>query len=285
MTENFSNLVRTRRRPGLTLVEVLVVFGILAVLFGALIVGGRSMAATGNRNAAKQQIAQLAVAIDRYAGFWPRWEIAGQIVADRGWPDYSPWRLFASVNNGGPYVELANFNDDPAFAVAGAGSGIIEDNNSVGGLDYDRVVIGDVLTSNVCLAYSLTQPRGKGPYLEINDAGAMLKPVQDVDSTINNPALPEHTQSQIAERAMLLVDPWGMPYRYFWYFRDANALRGVLPVPTADPADPNFRRAEGFVLESAGPDRRFGNVWRTGITNLSDPDLLEAEDNIIRVVP
>lgn len=294
MTKSRNNQ-KAGRRQALTMVEILVVIAILAVLSGVLLISIRTSSSATQRQAAQQQMLQIVTAIEQYASFWPRWEEGGAIVSDKGWPDYSPWRLFRPTGAGGPYAQLINFNDAPTYAVAGLGSGIVEDPTN---RQPDRVEIfpngGDVLGANICLAYALSQPRGKGPYLQINDAGALFRPVRDVDPGVTNPNLPEHTQSNIAVRSILLVDPWGMPYRYFWYFRHPNAHRGILPIANADvssfdignPVNPaTFHRAVGFVLESAGPDRRYGNLWQLGTLNDNDRDLIEAQDNLIRIVP
>ena len=52
----------------------------------------------------------------------------------------------------------------------------------------------------------------------------------------------------------------------------------LLPIITADPSNANFRKAVGFVLESAGPDKKFGNVWKLNPTQY---ERNVAEDNVI----
>lgn len=273
-----STNVGGRRRRALTLVEILVAVGIVSLLLSIVIVGSRSIIASRARSTAQQQLAAIASAIDRYASFWPRWEIGGVVVADKGWPDPFPVRVF----NPSRYQMVAPFNSHVQFRVAGAGSGIIEDL-----LNFtlpDRVVAndgagGDVLGANVCLTYALLAKTGQGPYLEQDDASVLIRRVSEIDGNAGQAVLPAPLIGFANVPAEALVDPWGMPYRYFWVYRDSNAYHGYLPVTTADVTSGAFRKAVGFVLESAGPDRKFGNLWQLGTPSLRDRD--EAADNLI----
>jgi hypothetical protein len=155
--------------------------------------------------------------------------------------------------------------------------------------NQDYVGSGDVLGGNVCLAYALTATAGHGPYLSPDDT-TILKDVLDpgLMDAFNrtgdaaairlNPLLPAWLNAtSAARRAQVLVDPWGTTYRYFWIYRDASAYSGFLPVPTALLTSLALRPAEGFVLESAGPDKRFGNVWKP---SPSAPEIADAADNL-----
>jgi len=252
------------------MLELLVAVGIMAILASLVLLSSRVIFGSQARSTAKRQIALIAAAIDGYAGFWPRWQIQPTgglptVIADRGWPDYIPGRLFAP-----PFFSvIPAFNDDVLFDVTG---GIVRTTDG-----EDRVRAGDVLAANATLVYSLTAPVGKGPFLKLDDDSALLRDVGQVDETITNPLLPE----PIGRRLQILVDPWNTPYRYFWVYRDANAYKGYLPVTTGDPSDSAFRTADGYILESAGPDQRFGNVWKVGP---SQQEILEAEDNL-RIMP
>jgi type II secretory pathway pseudopilin PulG len=254
------------RRGGLTMIELLVAIGIMVVVGGLVLVTSRIISGSQARSSARQQIALIAAAIDGYAGFWPKWQVtdnAGQrlLIADRGWPDYVPGRLFAAP----PFNVIPGFNTDVLFNVT---DGIAR--SSIG---EDRVRSGDVLAANASLVYSLTAAVGDGPFLKLDDDKALLRDVAQVDESIADPLLP----APIGRRAQILVDPWNTPYRYFWVYREPTAHKGYLPIPTADAFDVNFRRATGYVLESAGPDQRFGNVWQIGPTQ---QQINDADDNL-----
>lgn len=122
----------------------------------------------------------------------------------------------------------------------------------------------------------------------------------DTGAVLANPLLPGYVGGPSAARhAQVLVDPWGTPYRYFWVYRDAEpdpgarAYRGYLPVDygaflLGDGADggvdnaafyqPDGTRktAVGYVLESAGPNKKFGNVWKI---DPFAPEYRDAADN------
>jgi len=89
------------------------------------------------------------------------------------------------------------------------------------------------------------------------------------------------------ELIRLPIDPWGVPLRYLWVARDADPSNpsGWRAITTADstgPTDPNndpfYARAQGFVLESAGPDGRFGNIWKR---NATPQEVADAQDNLM----
>ncbi len=259
---------------GLTLVEMLVGIAIFSVLVGAIIIGARAMYGSQRADAARQQLALLSSAIDRYASFWPQWKVGSTVAAERGWPDYIPGRLFVA---GADSYESQPFNGDFNYIISGAGSGVLEDPT---GETEDKVQAGgDVLGGNICLAYSLLSATGKGPYLQVDDDQALLKDISAVDGSAAFPLLPARTAAGMARRKLALVDPWGTPYRYFWVYRDQSAYQGFMPITTADTGDSEFHLAEGFVLESAGPDRKFGNIWKY---NPTLEEVVRAKDNILR---
>jgi prepilin-type N-terminal cleavage/methylation domain-containing protein len=265
-----------RYRRGFTLLEALIAVTILLVLTGIVVVGGKAVRDARRRSTAEQQIAMIAQAIDQYAAFWPKWKVGGVVVAEKGWPDYIAGHLFET----GTFEVITGFNDHLTFGMEG---GILRVSEG-----HDVVGLGDVLSANICLAYSLTAGSGKGPYVPADD-NALLKDVtdpvllegfrktDDAGAVLANPLLPGYVGGPSAARhAQVLVDPWGSPYRYFWVYRGSSAYRGYLPVETADVADADFRTAVGFVLESAGPNRKFGNVWK--IDPLT-PEYRDAADN------
>ncbi len=241
-------------RRGLTLAELLISLAILGTLSVLVIIGTKALLRSQARSVANQQMTMIAGAIDRYASFWPKWKIGDVTIADQGWPDYIPGRLFDQAI----FDTITPFNDD---------------------LQFDIFLPEDSLSANVCLAYSLTETSGGGPYLDLDDDGALFKDIGQVAPTVN-PLLPAVTGQGRARRARVLVDPWGTPYRYFWAYRESDpaAPKGFLPVFTADIANASFRKADRFVVESAGPDRKFGNVWRL---NPSQQEINEAFDNLV----
>ncbi|HPF39811.1 MAG TPA: type II secretion system protein [Phycisphaerae bacterium] len=288
------------RRRGFTLAEIVIAMAIMAVLVGVLAISANAVFRSQNRSDAQQEIAMLAAAIDKYANFWPAWEVLdnnGALVriADRGWPDYIPARLFDANGAASAYlVDASGRFNSPAtpgfyYAVddrAGVGfSGLID----AMGNGADRLIEGNVLNGNICLAYGLTTPTGKGPYLEVDDNRALLRDVASqvpsYDSAFPRPAVGATTNLHAVNAVgskLMLVDPWGTPYRYFWVYRELNTPSGFAPVAVADvnitTGVNQFHRAVGYVLESAGPDRKFGNRWATYATQL---DANEAADNLI----
>lgn len=303
---NTTHNAACRRTRGVTLVETLVVIAIISVLLGILVVSSKAVLRSQNRSDAKQEVMMIAAAIDKYATFWPAWEVTdinGRIVkiADRGWPDYLPARLFDTISSQPAFVidPMDGFNA-PGFGerfaldtngemtLGGVNSGLTE----TAGRD-DQLSFGSVLNANICLAYALTSKTGKGPYLQIDDDNAMLREVASNVPAYASPVLPQpittaannlHLNSAPGTKLML-VDPWGTPYRYFWVTRNSNTPSGFAPIGDSNvnniggPDDVRrFHRAVGYVLESAGPDRKFGNRWWPSYL---PADLNEADDNII----
>lgn len=244
-------------RSALTLVELVIAVTILLVLISAVIVTGRMARDSRKKTQAQQSLATIANAINEYASFWPAWKVGTVKVADKGWPDFIAGRLFDA-----PYPLVADFNDYVNLYAPPVGA-------------------DNVLNANECLFYSLTAEVGKGPYLKPDIS-------QDRQYSLSPAGLARlyPGQSAGARPRQRILDPWGTPYRYFWVYRVPNptldplivAHRGYLPVLTADVTDPNFRTAIGFVLESAGPDKLYGNVWKV---NPTTQEILEAEDNLI----
>jgi type II secretory pathway pseudopilin PulG len=277
-----------------TLVEVLVTMSIILVLTSAVLFGSRAVNASRNRGIAERQMALISTAIDQYASFWPRWEAGGVLIADEGWPDFIPGRLFATCNSTfGPYDELA---------------GMFDQDNSVGFNNFVALpssawidpTVGDgpiyVLNANTCLAFALTAGSGNGPFIK-EKLGVELVEGEAVKGPKKRLLYPSFCAlGPGAKTAEIFLDPWRTPLRYFWVYRDATraSYRGYLPVTYGafttgsgfgGVLNTGFEQqgaavpqiAAGYVLESAGPDRKFGNVWKV---NPAAIDIADADDNI-----
>jgi len=298
-----------------TLIEIMVVIAIIATLIG---IGAFSVSAVhewGRKNTAKQQLALLANAIDQYAESWKRWEVqagaAGRVViAEKGWPDFIPGRLFWSNNIGGPYQQLTDpdnvpFNDHLTYSLS-------PNDPLNSGVDYDTegrevIVKGDVEAGAEALFYALTSSALKGPFV---DESTMKANLQVTHETERYPAKTGTGTASSDLKRGEFVDPWGKPYRYFWIYRDpvpsssnARSINGFLAVDygafragTADGgvgnpafnADPSSgylpKTAVGYVIESAGPDGNFGNVWQPA-NQATTQEIDDADDNLVLRVP
>lgn len=252
-------------RRALTLVEILVAVSILLVLFGVVIVTGRITRDSRKLSTAQQQMAQVSAAINQYATFWPAWNINGTLHAVKGWPDFIAGRLFPTS----AYSSVAGFNDYLDLLAPSVGA-------------------DNLLNANACLFYSLSSASGKGPYLQREGRDDVK-----IITAANGSALFYPSVGTGAEVRQQILDPWGTPLRYFWVYRAIPpvgqfAYRGFLPITTANSADvANFRIADGFVLESAGPNKAFGNQWKLVPDPLppnfeaTDSDIRDASDNLI----
>ena len=111
------------------MIELLVVIGIMVVMGGLVLLTSRIISASQARSTARQQIALIAAAIDGSAGFWPKWQQKDNTgrsftIADRGWPDYVPGRLFAAPPFG-PFTAITGFNNDLMFIIVEACDGLV----------------------------------------------------------------------------------------------------------------------------------------------------------------
>lgn len=275
-------------RRAWTLLELLTAIAIFAILTGAVLIGGNAVRNSRRGATAKQQLKLIAAAIDAYASFWPKWQIGGVVIADQGWPDFVPGRVFGScARTFGPYTETPGFNDT-----------LILDMGNPSWIDN-----GDLtLNANTSLVFELLATSGKGPFIH-DRGGANLRPGNEFMIDAARDFYPRFDSACVAgsvnalRHTEVLVDPWGTPMRYFWVYRDASntSYRGYLPVdfgPVLGDASPagvqsaDFQQAAstapqtavGFVLESAGPDKKFGNVWKIDPTESEKAD---AADNVM----
>lgn len=253
-------------RHALTLAELLVAVTIMVLLLGLLLVAGRAVQNSIKRSRAQAQLQLLARAMERYAEAWPAWccDLNGKPVSDAAWPHWSAAAVFDTSQGWSSY---AGFNVDRTR--------ILADDDDDGGTGR-----GDILSSNETLAYSLTAAvPGGNPLIQVADVA--------VDGSVPPEIYPDPTGAARGVRRRRLYDPWGAPYRYLWVARDSQSYAGWRAItsadptqaadPSADPDDPFFWTAQGFVIESAGSDGLFGNVWKRSPT---EPERRNAEDNL-----
>lgn len=283
-----------RIRGGFTMLELMVAIAIIVALVSLVIVGAKAAHSFSKKSSAQQQIKLIANAIDQYASFWPRWTVGTVVVAEKGWPDFCGGRLFAQIANGGPFpADPGGFNTSVTYDNDGGNSGISYDPTS-GDM---RLVEGDVEHASECLVFSLSASSGKGPYIKDEMKGGL----QTAHETELYPTISGNDRKPRGE----FVDPWGTPYRYFWVYRDPagpqGGGKGLLPVnyaafrPGSVVGGVNTsgvtgfyfnangqslpKTAVGYVVESAGPDKRFGNVWKA---NPTAKEIEDAADNLVQ---
>jgi type II secretory pathway pseudopilin PulG len=288
-----------RRHHGLTLVEILVSMTIAIVLMSLVLFTGKTVRQSRLRAAAEQQMALIAAAIEQYAAFWPKWEVVDGnqkvVVADKGWPDFIPGRLFDPYAPSNPFTQVSGFNDHLSFDATAI---YYDPGLQSFGDPSNPALTGDVLNANASLAYCLTSASGKGPYVSDKSGSSVLVDIATIHKQAGTATYP-HVGATAATRLQVFVDPWGTPYRYFWVYRDPTtdpalkAYKGVLPVDygafmggtgAGGVGNPLFfnslgapKKAVSFVIESAGPDKKFGNVWKA---NPTSRELNDASDNL-----
>lgn len=283
----------TNRRPGaragISLVEILVVIGIITIVLGLLVTTGKTARDSRRLSSARQQLALVAAAINRYADTWPAWKVGDVTIADKGWPDYIAGRMFPD----GVFSRVTTFNYGPySFSFCPEDFAI------------------SVPNASSCLIFALKSQSGRIAQLR-EAVDSNVKDIRSIFPGLTEPNYPAiGTGSRQRE---LLVDAWGQIVRYFWVYRDTEpnaaqrAHNGYLPVDCGPvipgvglgglaasfnlppgcqqsgttmfyQPDGSPKRAVGFVLESAGPDGKFGNVWKANPTAL---EISEAQDNLI----
>lgn len=273
---------------GMTLPELLVAITIILLIFSLVFLTAKTVLGSSRRTRAQAQLQLLAAAIDRYALAWPVWrDASGNPVADRAWPHWSPWALFPTQGSGLTLPPLSSSYDynspncgmlypvppNPTPIWTPADDDAIDAVGQFTGRN-------DVGQASACLAYSLFTP-ALGQTIMKDDSGVFTV-VKDREY----PALGGRTTA-----IRVTLDPWGHPVRYFWVVRDSDSSNstGWRPVTSANPADrpppavtdppdPFYLPAQGYVLESAGPDGRFGYQWKR---NATPQELTDAADNLV----
>ncbi|MFO0972121.1 MAG: hypothetical protein U1A27_01605 [Phycisphaerae bacterium] len=272
-----------RARRGVTMVEVLTAVGLVVVLMTLLVISARAVRASSRKSQAEAQLHLIASAIERYAAAWPKWIEVGTTMSGpatvRGLPHWSGRWVFDSTTllpNNRPFLAIPGFNDMAARRRDLSDDDAVDAAGRFTGRD-------DVQMSSDVLAYQLTATAMGGPFLV--DKQGLFSP------DISGQMYPTHAAAEPSRPRLHLVDPWGHPYRYLWVTRDAASQAGWRAVTSADPDDggdpasdpftvvnhPYCQPADGFVIESAGPDGRFGNLW---IRNPSAQQIEDARDNL-----
>jgi len=231
----------TPRRPGMTLIEIMVAVAIVIVLVMIAVVATRAAMDSARRGSAKSAMRMITMAIEEYSRFWPAatypaWHptLAGQPRATAGFPEFDCTYLW-------------DRNDDPP-----------QYNYFVDNTSNDKRY-----EPNECLAYSLLSAVGGGPYLKKPPGGMVITPVDDVGKTYDFETL-HGLQNNAGQNVIIrrLVDPWGTPYAYQWLGR------------TNQPISSGTGVAVKVRIISAGPDGMFGDTGGT------DEEKQQAGDNI-----
>ncbi len=205
------------RRSAFTLIELMIVVAIIVLLLALLLPAVSAVRDNAKVNTARTQMQMIAMAIDEYAQFWPKFEG----LTSRGLP---PWRFY----------ELWQEHVDWDYVMHLA--------------DPDEIRMG-----NECLAWCLTAEVGKGPCLKKAPSGLVEYATDDAGAPLLYPAPPIGDAAQVVR----LLDPWGTPYLYCWVTSKGYWLvdwnLSVTETALGDEANIATR---SFIL-SAGPDQRF----------------------------
>lgn len=141
----------TVRRDGFTLIEVMIVVAIIVLLLALLLPAISAVRDSAKVNTTRAQMQMIAMAIDEYARFWPKFEG----LTSRGLP---PWRFYE-------LWEAA--------------------------LDWDYVMhLADpdqIRMSNECLGWCLTAKVGNGPYLKKAPSGLVEYATDDAGAPVQYP--------------------------------------------------------------------------------------------------
>lgn len=275
----------TTRRAGFTLVEIMVVVGIIVVLVAILLPALNAVRERAKADKVRTQMQLIAMAIEEYARFWPPSrgaDVNGDGVMDpctprssRGLPpwDFADfWSGELTGNGAEADFELSNTapvpDDIPLFwtdsDVYDRKRGMSE-GNQFAALQAEA----DIYESNECLAWCLTAPIGLGPYLKSPPSGLVEYIPYDPGVYDPNRVYPLHTDLQSDPNYMKgkrrLIDPWGTPYFYCWKASDGVWLiwRNLGAPEDTNPRVGGFvwnddqNVGTGFALLSAGPDKRF----------------------------
>jgi len=265
----------------MTLTELLVAIAIVAVLSTVLIVTGGTVQKSFKITRAKNQFSVLSTAIELYTQAWKPWVAPnGTKLSEKGLPDWSGRRLFPRTTDPlypGTFDSLWDINDPSQTTRL-----LMDDDDDVSSNGRR-----DVEFAGECLAWGLLTEYGSGPFLK--------DPPQGLVNFEHDERYPARGLAGEARKEMEFEDPWDAPIRFMWVARDPQTHSGWRTVLSSDyladdpPATngaeggPLCVKAEGFVLESAGPDGKFGNEWRRWESDPAGHEASEssAADNIV----
>jgi len=186
------------RRPGMTLIEIMVAVAIVIVLVVIATVASRAAIDSARKGSAKSAMRMITMAIEEYSRFWPAANRPNH-RATAGFPEWDFCYLWDPTN----LLEYDVSQPPPDDELA---------------RDHAQ---NDVNEPNECLAYSLLAGVGGGPYLKKPPGGMVVT----TDNTY-----PKSTPTLHRQR---LVDPWNTPYAYQWLDGTGTPITQKNPSATA----------------------------------------------------
>jgi len=225
-------MMATKHNDGLTLVEMLVVLGIIAVLATIGIRVTMRMDTQSRENALGETFALLSSALEQFDDYGytyaPTW---GYANAGFGFPPDCDGFLVVHLQ-------------ETLKATLGVDSVQITNHVKGASAEYVEYSGGEALYFFLSRVPPVAQVlKGLSPAMVTNQNGGG----QPIEISINGGP---------PERFPRVIDPWGTTLRYDYY--DVQATAGA---PTSTPPTPIPATRRNFpVLTSAGPDRRFGTA-------------------------
>lgn len=185
------------RRPGMTLIEIMVAVAIVIVLVMIAVVASRAAMDSARKGTAKSAMRMITMAIEEYSRFWPA--TAGGATA--GFPDWDCNGLWDSSST----------RQYPP--------------------DVDDTGNSSCYEPNECLAYSLLAAVGGGPYLKKPPGGMVVNRLDSNGEPVDFEYI-YNLAGGLGKDVFIqrLVDPWGTPYAYQWVGRTNQPIPpGALP--------------------------------------------------------
>jgi len=276
-------------RRGFTLIETLVVLGIIALLVGLVLVGLSGARNTARRSAAQQAVNALKIGVEQYRsdlGFLPPLVKDGNKTPH---PSGTAGYYAAVFKNDYPLEQDASGRYNPVVFNMSLSEPNRTDRDYLRGQHMRKSPdIADRRFSVFSLSYNLVGALGKLPSGDLPDgvdgpgfrtpskdgsfarSGATYQPLYDPGSSTTSivdtaPDHPEYGRIELRDRD-------GVAIRYYrWHQGDPDAgARTVInspedfnvPAILGDPAENTSLRSAGYAIVAAGPDGVFGDVGR-----------------------